>query len=162
MSITERALESMRLQHTRLAPPPTTTSHTSRRSCSSPLRVVMTAYETCTLNGEERACLGKFSSLAGLDAEVEVATPTPMITTSFTYWQNTCLQLLELIRNVRKSSRGWDGTVMTGDAANCSKSATTQVQIQILLYQTHIPNHCLPISVLGKVFMKLPLSERSL
>ena len=148
--ITERALESNCLRHTRLTPPPTTISNTSCRSCSSPPRVGMAGYGTCTFNGEECACLGKFSTPAGLDTKGEVASPTPIITTSFT----TCLHFLESIRNVQGSSRSRKGTVTTGDAANCSKSATTQVQFQTLTHQTHISNHCLPISVMGKVFMK--------
>lgn len=168
----------MCLRHTKLASPTMTTSHTLCTSCSSLLRVGMAGYGTCTVNGEECACLGKFSSpatsntqsplrhtpphtlytscssplrlgmaqyktgivnaegfaclgrflnQAGLDTEAEAATPTPTTTTSSTYCQNTCLHLSESIGNVQKPSRSREGTVTTGDAAKCSKSATTQV-----------------------------------
>ena len=211
--ITERALESGCLQHTRLASPAMTTSHTLCTSCSSLLRGGMAGYGTCPVNGEECACLDKFSSpatsntrsplrytpphtlytscsshlrlgmaryetgianaegfaclgrflnQAGLDTEAEAATPNPTTTTSSTYCQNNCLHLSESIGNVQKPSRSREGTVKTGDAAKCSKSATTQVQFQTLTRQTHIPNHCLPMLVMGKVFMKVPLPERSL
>ena len=139
-----------------------TPPHTLYTSCSSPLRLGIARYETDVANAEGFACLGRFLNQAGLETEAEAATPTPTTTTSSTYCQNTCLHLSESIGTVQKPSRSREGTVTTGDAAKCSKSATTQVQFQTLTRQTHIPSHCLPMLVMGRVFMKVPLPERSL
>ena len=136
-----------------------TLPHTLYTSCSSPLRLGMARYETGIVNAGGFACLGRLLNQAGLDTEAEAATPTPPTTTSSTYCQNTCLHLPESIGNIR-ISRSREGTVTTGDVAKCSKSATTQVQFQTLTRQTQIPNHCLPMLVMGKVFMKAVAGEK--
>ena len=120
----------------------------------------MARYETGIVNAEGFASLSRFLNQAGLDTEAEAATPTPTTITSSTYCQKTCLHLSESIGNVQELSRSREGTVTIGDAAKCSKSAITQVQFQTLC-QTYILNHCL-LMLMGKVFMKVPLPEKSL
>ena len=103
-----------------------TPSHTLYTSFWSALRIGMARYETVIVNAEGFACLDRFLDQAGSDTKAEAA-PTSTTTTSSTYCQNTCLHLSESIGDVREPSRSREGTVTTGDAAKCSKSATTQV-----------------------------------